>query len=103
MIIDMIKPWFQSKLAKKSSNNDESPTKLNKPSLEELDICKQKILSVTPYSYYFIELVYQQVLDMSSFYCKLGDEDFLLLLNMFNTITANLELQENTPASLLAI
>ncbi len=40
---------------------------------------------------------------MSSFYCKLGDEDFLLLLNMFNTITANLELQENTPASLLAI
>lgn len=40
---------------------------------------------------------------MSSFYCKLADEDFLLLLNMFITITSNLDMQENTPASLLAV
>lgn len=58
---------------------------------------------MTPYSFYFVETVYQHVLDMSSFYCKLDDDDFLLLLNMFITITANLDLQENTPAANLAI
>lgn len=40
---------------------------------------------------------------MSSFYCKLSDEDFLLILNMYVTITSNLDLQENTNASALAI
>jgi len=40
---------------------------------------------------------------MSSFYCKLPDEDFMLILNMFITITSNLDLQENTPASAFAI
>lgn len=40
---------------------------------------------------------------MSSFYCKLSDEDFVSLLNMFTTITSNLELQENTPSALLAV
>ena len=70
---------------------------------KDVDECKEKILSVQPYSYYFIEVVYQKILDMSSFYLKLTDENFLFLLNMFTTITNNLELIENSNASALGI
>lgn len=56
-----------------------------------------------PYSYYFIEEVYRKIIEMSSFYLKLADDSFLLLLNMFSTITNNLELIENTSNSALGI
>lgn len=48
-------------------------------------------MSFQPYSFYFIEQVHQRVSDMTSFYCKLDDESFLLMLNIFQTITNNLD------------
>jgi hypothetical protein len=42
-------------------------------------------------------------MDMTSFYCKLNDEDFFLLLDLFSAITSRLELQENTPAASLSV
>ena len=72
------------------SPEKKSPRKNKKFKPKEIDECKEKILSVQPYSFYFIETVYQKILDMSSFYLKLPDESFLFLLNMFHTITNNL-------------
>ena len=40
---------------------------------------------------------------MTSFYCKLNDENFLLLLNIFQTITNNLDLESNTNYVMLSV
>lgn len=64
----IIKPWFANE---KTLKNDEKLFKNIQP--EDVDMCKEKILSVQPYSFYFVEQVYQKILDLTSFYCKLND------------------------------
>jgi hypothetical protein len=40
---------------------------------EKLDDIKGRIIEALPYSFYFIEELYNQVLNMSAFNCKLND------------------------------
>jgi hypothetical protein len=43
------------------------------------------------YSFYFVELLYQRISDMTSFYCKLNEDNFLYVLNAFTVITNNVD------------
>ena len=40
---------------------------------QKLDDVKAKIIEVLPYSFYFIEELYNQINNMSAFYCKMND------------------------------
>jgi hypothetical protein len=44
-----------------------------------------------PHSIYFIETIYLRISDMSSFYCKLQEDNFFFLLNAFTVITKNID------------
>ena len=67
----------------------------------EIDVVKEKILSFHPYSFYFVEQFYQSIAEMSSFYCKIEDDDFLLILNFFTTISKNIDISADINVELL--
>ena len=52
---------------------------------------KEKIISVLPHSLFFLELLYGRILEMTSFYCKVSEDNFLFLLNAFSIITKNID------------
>lgn len=54
-----------------------------------MDQCKEKIISEPIHSYYFVELLFQKITDMTSFYCKVNEDNFLYILNAFTVITNN--------------
>lgn len=72
IIDNIINPWFKTESSPKKKNL-QSPGKTKKIRAKDIDEVKEKILSVQPYSYYFIEEVYRRILEMSSFYLKLVD------------------------------
>ena len=52
-----------------------------------------------PYSYFFIETIYEEIVEMSSIYCKLGEEDFMSLLEIFIKIIQNLKIGDKSSGS----
>lgn len=42
-------------------------------------------------SLFFVEHLYQKINDMSSFYCKVNEDNFQFLLEAFQTITKKLD------------
>ena len=60
---------------------------------EKLDDIKGRIIEALPYSFYFIEELYNQVLNMSTLYCKLMDENFYYILNTFNVVTKSMDIE----------
>ena len=64
---------------------------IEESSIREMDDCKERIISVTSHSMYFIEHMYEKVSELSSFYCKVGEDSFLFLLNAYVVIANNMD------------